>query len=498
MKNLKAKRLLSLLLALMMALSCLAYTVSAEEETADEPVAEAETAITPDEPKAPPAGEPAIEDMFSAWAYWDIGMACDVYKLGNEGTYSNFRGNFVWLKFLPVCESLNAKFGTKFLPDVSDGEHLVTRGELIAALYEIIAEKLEISEENKSAPIDYFAWHGLINGRKNGNYQLDEACTSEEMIVFSVRVYEYLIYKLGLESKGLFWKVSDENNTVYLLGSIHLSDGSLYPMKKEIIKAFNESEYLVVEAQISEISQEDQLYIQSKVMISDGTTIKDIISPELYELYAAAYEYFGITPELYDCVKPWAATLELQNMLYVINEADAESAAESVAAMASMGVDNYFLFQALLYGKGIIELESVKYQMDMFDSYSTELQVLLLTSVLYQYKTFFEADGSEEEQSDSNAAAEYFEMMLNLWKSGDDVKFLEILYKDVELEDPLEIEYSDKLWKERDIAMTEKIIIFLNEDEGDYFVVVGGGHMVGKDGIVARLIEEGFKVERIK
>jgi len=44
--------------------------------------------------------------------------------------------------------------------------------------------------------------------------------------------YEFAIYESGRYSKGAFWKVSDENNTVYLLGSIHIADATLYRCQK--------------------------------------------------------------------------------------------------------------------------------------------------------------------------------------------------------------------------------------------------------------------------
>jgi len=78
-----------------------------------------------------------------------------------------------------------------------------------------------------------------------------KASVQQELLVFVKNAYEFAIYESGRYSKGAFWKVSDENNTVYLLGSIHIADATLYPLSKEILNAYEKSDVLVVEADIS-------------------------------------------------------------------------------------------------------------------------------------------------------------------------------------------------------------------------------------------------------
>ncbi|MCL1792955.1 MAG: TraB/GumN family protein [Oscillospiraceae bacterium] len=430
----------------------------------------------------------AAEDIYSPWAAWQGFMSESVYGLGNAGVYSDFTESFAEAKFLPVYESLKAKFGAGASLDF-ENKDAVTRGEIVSALYGIIAEVLGAAPG--ISPIGYFVENGLINGRASGDYQLDLICTAEEMIAFSVRVYEFLSYELGLDSKGLFWKITGEGlpNTVYLLGTIHAGDASIYPFSKIMLEAFDNSAYLGVEADIYTMSEEDMDYIIQTQMIQDGRTIRDFISEETYELYVEAAESFGIPPEIYDYIKPWAASNAIQNAMTTD-----ESMENSVSAY--LGIDMFFLAKAVNSGKPIVEVESIRYQIDMLDSFSNELQEMLLLSVI--------APPSAEEGEEAlsmEEMAEYARMvtayLLEAVKTGDEAALTEMLMAGRDYEDPLMAEYNTKFWDIRDAAMAATIEIFLADEDagGDFFVAVGAGHTVGVTGIAEVLKNKGYTVE---
>ena len=147
---------------------------------------------------SPPEGA-QITDIYSPWAEFDIFMAREAYGLGNEGTYSNFRGGVTGMKFEQMFVSLAAAFDLESYLFFNKLDEYLTRGTVIAILYELISEVAEIEREDiiynsELLAVDYFVENGLIKGRSPGDYQLDEICTVQEMIVFSVRVYEHLVY----------------------------------------------------------------------------------------------------------------------------------------------------------------------------------------------------------------------------------------------------------------------------------------------------------------
>jgi len=310
------------------------------------------------------------------------------------------------------------------------------------------------------------------------------------MIVFSVRVYEHFVRKLGLDSKGLFWKITGKGlpNAVYLLGTVHFGDNSIYPLSKAITDAFDKSAYLAVEANIYTMGEEDINYINDIQMITDGKTIKDFISEETYELYAEVCESMGLAREFYDYFKPWAAMLGLNQAMMTGGEAS-----------ALLGMDMFLLMKAVASGKNIIEIESIKYQMDLFDSFSPELQETLLLSVIAPPPA-----GEDEEQLSMEEMAEltreFLAYMIEAIRTGNEAFLTEILMAGRDYSNPLMKEYNTKLWDIRDAAMADTIEQYLayEEAEGDFFVAVGAGHTVGKTGIVQVLIKKGYKVERIK
>ena len=435
----------------------------------------------------PPAGA-EITDIYSPWAEFDVYMASAVYGFGNEGTYSNFRGNLMTEKFAPVYASLADALESSAALDLPLGE-LVTRGQLFAALYGLMTGEDATADEAAG----YFASEGLIQGRAPGGYQLDAVCTVEEMIVMSVRVYEYAVRLAGESSIGFFWEVQGANNTVYLLGSIHLGDNAIYPLSGAIMSAFDSSANLVVEVDVAGLSADDMAYITAMQLVDyeNGETIADYLSEETFELYRTVIEALGLPDDMY-YIKPWAATMGLTTLL--MSGGDVEES-------AAIGVDMLLLTKAYSMNKNIIELESTVSQIEMLASFSRELQEQQLLAVLMS--VLGGDDGSAE--NDDVGSAELQEAMASFLaaiKAGDDETFGDIMAasRAIDSDDPLALEYDNAMWAHRNIGMAEGIARMLDSetDDGGYFVVVGAGHYFGDDSVIILLTEMGYDVVRVR
>lgn len=409
----------------------------------------------------------------SSWAAWDIQMA-NTYGLGIEETYTNYDTEIVGNDFATIEKSFEERFDIDYESKL-EPEKVVTRGDIIEELYNII--NLSINSDDDKNALEYFAHNSLINGRVTGNYGLDQVCTNEEMLVFAKRAYDHIVYSLGQEVKGCFWKVSDSDNTVYLLGSIHVSDGSLYPLSKDILNAFQNSQTIAVEANTLSQKPEEIQYAQQLMFYTNDETIDKHISKETYDEYASYMKKIGVPKDTYDRLKPWAATLTIQNLQ--LTSADISGA---------MGIDMYFL--ALATGRmPIIEIEGSKYQYDMFDSFSDELQESQLLQVLT-------AEPADEENT--TQSVELTKSLLECWKTADTEQLEEILFS-TEPTTNIEKEYNKKLFDDRNENMTEFVIKALKEDDkNNYFVVVGAGHMLNNTGIVELLEKVGYTVEQIR
>lgn len=415
----------------------------------------------------------SAEELPSIWAVWDIQMAY-TYGLGTEDTYKGYKDEVIGSQFIAVLEGFEERFSIDYKSKL-ELDTIATRKDVIEELYNIISLSIKLNKNNSA--IEYFANNTLINGRTAGNYYLDKVCTNEEMLVFAKRAYDHIVYSLGQDAKGCFWKVSDEDNTVYLLGSIHVSDSSLYPLSKDILSSFINSQALVVEANISEQKPEEIQYAQQLMFYEGEDTIKKHISDETYKKYVEFMESIGVPADTYDKMKPWAAALTIQNLQLA-----------SAEISASMGIDLYFM--TLAYGKlPIIEIEGSEYQYDMFNSFSPELQESQLIGSLT-------ADSCSEKNNAESVTV--VKMMLNFWKTGD-TDGLETMIFGAEPTTDLEKEYSKKLFDDRNENMAKYVIKMLQEDaENDYFVIVGAGHMLNHNGVVELLRKAGYTVEQVK
>jgi len=452
---------------------------------------------------APPPGpkpkpEPEIPGKYEflvmdKHAEWEIFMAQNVYGLGNSNkdTYSDLEDNLTWDKFEPVLKSFKQKFGkaVDYSTPVNKKDYL-KKGAVISYLYKIITDTLKIKKPEPA--VDYFAKNGLINVNKKGEYPLDEICAGNEMIILSVRVYEHICYERGLFAKGFFWKVTGGEHTMYLLGSVHVGNGSLYPLSKEIEAAFDSSKYLAVERDFASDSKKDDEYFWLKARIPGIGRIKDYLDPKTYEMYEWVCLYFGVPRNLFDTLYPWSAAMLIDELAWyaTLDENTDDGIYDGRSIFGYLGIDYHFIYKSSYHDKKIIGIETSKTRTDMSVSYSRELQEALLRGSLYDLFDVLIGSTSSDTTGILN--------MLTVWKNGDENKLIKMVEADANESNPLNVEYNYKLMTERNELMFNRIMEFLTTGDGDYFVIVGAAHMVGSDGLVQRLIEGGFKVERIK
>ena len=59
------------------------------------------------------------------------------------------------------------------------------------------------------------------------------------------------------DERAFFWKATNGKGVLYLLGSLHFGAQSLYPLPQMVNNAFNNSDVLVVEADINNLSSKE-------------------------------------------------------------------------------------------------------------------------------------------------------------------------------------------------------------------------------------------------
>lgn len=374
---------------------------------------------------------------------------------------------------LNKIKALELEENEDFIPVASKGDR--TREDVVIRLYNILGQ-YNIADD--SSPVDYMLKRNILRGSYSG-LNLDKICTTEEAVVFAIRLIEDTYNLLDAGSKGFAWKVENNGNTVYLLGSIHVGNSHIYPISNKLKEAFYESDALLVEADI--LNMDSQLEAFMELMIyQDGTTLKDHISEETYEKFLQVCEMHGIPSELFEGFKPWVIGITLETFFAT----DLENIDE-IAPSANYGIDLYFMSHAQLIDMPIVELEGLEFQANLFDNLSEEAQDEYLNRVLDNLLN--------PEKNDYLTSTEVLEEYLNLWKAGDIEGFAKSYLENDEL---LEDEFTSMLFGERDKNMAAKIIEILeSEEKGTYFVVVGAGHFIVPNTIIYQLKDKGYEVE---
>lgn len=263
------------------------------------------------------------------------------------------------------------------------------------------------------------------------------------------------------EDKLLFWQVDTPGATVFLLGSMHLARPDIYPLRGEIMQAFEGADNLVVEL---DVSGENGLKIQQRILergqYPAGRTLQDDLSPETWAELSARLMGNGIPPQMMSAMKPGVvATLLMASEMM------------RVGLDPEQGVDRYFLNLAA-GDKPVLELETVDEQLDVI------------------------LDLREPEATIRQTLDQLGEMdriiaeMVTAWKLGDAEDLAKQVIDDQLQQYPELADMHRRMIDDRNRAMTVKIT-GMQSRGGTYFVVVGAAHLVGDKGIVALLEQRG-------
>jgi len=141
-----------------------------------------------------------------------------------------------------------------------------------------------------------------------------------------------------------------------------------------------------------------------------------------------------------------------------------------------MGIDQHFLDLAL-GNKPVLELESAAQQIELLLDFPD--QDLLMAQTLVQL-------------DDIDL---YLRPIYDAWRAGDAAQLNRLLLTDERQRHPEFQPLYEKLFDQRNRAMTSKIEGFL-AGSGRYFVVVGAGHLVGEEGIISLLERRGFSAQQ--
>ena len=265
---------------------------------------------------------------------------------------------------------------------------------------------------------------------------------------------------------AMLWVAEDDDNRVYLLGSIHLLREQDHPLPGIIDTVYEDADRLVMELDMDEI---DPLALfrslQARGILQNGQTLESVMGEEMYAEALLAAEDADIPLNMFKTSEPWLAAMTVQEILMM-----------RVGFKADRGIELTLTARAVADGKPIDGLETVDEQLGFLDGLSLETQNRWL---LY-----------------SMVEARRIEMMVDdivaAWRRGD-TGFLE---KELLADMNNYPEMHEAVLVQRNVRWVAQILDMLDGDE-DVLVVVGAAHLVGEDGVPDLLSAKGVRIKQL-
>lgn len=292
----------------------------------------------------------------------------------------------------------------------------------------------------------------------------------------------YPTYPTGTESTitPVLYQVTDaDGNTAWLFGSIHVGQEYFFPLPEYVTSAYENSDALAVECDVVSLSTDTAAQTKAlmKMIYMDGTRISDHIPEDLYTQAVEALEGLGIYSPALDlyCPALWASLIEA-------------SMYETMDLSTELGIDMYFLNNALQAGKEIQEVESAEFQYSLMANYSLDLQIMLLESAIHSCNNIEEASAQLKELTDA-------------WATGNEDTLVTLLNDEGEITSEEEAilyeEYTNAMITQRNISMADFAESALSSGK-EVFICVGAAHVVGPGAMADLLTQRGYTVERIE
>ena len=262
------------------------------------------------------------------------------------------------------------------------------------------------------------------------------------------------------------WVVRQGGFVTYLGGTCHVLRQDDYPLPVEFERAYQTAERIVFEADPGQMnSPQMQQLLARKAFYLDGTTLEQVLEPATYQLLQDYCQRSNLPLNVIARLKPAMAALTLLSMELQrlgINQG---------------GVDLYYYQRAAADGKGREALETMEQQVEF-----------MLGMAEGREDRFMQHSIAELERLD-----EVFDGLIAAWRNGDEEIIAKLVAADFKDQFP---EIFRTLFSERNAAWLSSLEKYIASPETE-LILVGVGHLVGDDGLLAELRKRGFRVEKL-
>ncbi|WP_235297708.1 TraB/GumN family protein [Portibacter marinus] len=265
---------------------------------------------------------------------------------------------------------------------------------------------------------------------------------------------------------ALLWEITKEDlaEPSYLYGTIHIIPTEDYFLPSGTLEAIGKSDRIFFEIDMAEMNDlGKQMGLLSQAFMKDDLTLKDLYTEEEYAKVKNHFDKMGIPLFFMERMKPMLLTV------FASGEIDPTDIQSGKAKSYEM--EFYEMAQDSKKGTG--GLETIEYQMSVFDSipYEEQADMLLETIEL------------------GDAGGETMRKMVDIYKE-QNIEGMQEMFKeegsDLEGHEDVLLINRNKNWIP---------VISREMKEGTTFFAVGAGHLGGPQGVIHLLREAGFTVK---
>jgi len=265
--------------------------------------------------------------------------------------------------------------------------------------------------------------------------------------------------------KHVLWAVQGKQNTVYLLGSVHVLRAGDAALSDVAERAYEDSERLVMEIDLDDPGQTDPMamleVMQRLALLPEGQSLRGVLGSD-YESLNRRAQQAGLDLALLDRFAPWMVATTLLQLELAKRGFSPEFGIEQVLARRAAGDE-----------KPVQGLETTAQQLELLAGMPMPMQKRFLVMTL---------------DESANLDREIGELV-EAWTEGDTATLAKLLSDEFD-------EFPDlyrRLTVDRNRAWVGRLADLL-DDRDDYLVVVGALHLVGENSVVDLLEQRGYEV----
>jgi uncharacterized protein len=259
------------------------------------------------------------------------------------------------------------------------------------------------------------------------------------------------------------WELDGTQNKIILLGSIHYLRPSDYPLPIAFDAAYNAADEILMELDMDDMGPfSSMLILESLGKDSYGRSLEEQIGSSRYRQVKNQATALGIDMLLLDDKEAWYAAVLVSQIRLMQMGFD-----------PAWGIETRYTSKAVMDGKTISGLETMKEQLGVLDNMSIDTQAEFLLESL----------------NEQSAAETEMRTIVAAWKTGDIATLEQTMFEGIgelpELYQNLVV-LRNKSWAHQLYELDQR------NNGMTYLVIVGGMHLVGQDSVQNLLRRKGI------